>query len=175
MPRLPEIREKNLLPEDKRHVFDYLEETRGAVSNGYSVLLNSPEAAGRIAQLGTFIRFESSLRPVLRELAALTASSELDGYYEQGIHTRDLRNLGVEEAVITAVNERTSLDGLSQETALPIRCARELLREHGLSDSTFEEAREQLGDQGVIELIATIGYYSMLAYLHNAIQVRPAV
>jgi 4-carboxymuconolactone decarboxylase len=174
MPRLPQIFEKDQLPEANRDVIDYLVRTRGAVSPGFAALLNSPEATARIAHLGSFIRFESSLPDRIRELAALTASRELGGVYEQTIHTRDARNLGVPESTIEAVNNGSDLDGLDEDDALPVRCARELLRDHELSDSTFEAARKRLGDQGVVDLAATIGYYSMLACLHNALLVRHA-
>jgi len=36
----------------------------------------------------------------------------------------------------------------------------------------FETAREMLGDQGVVELIGGVGFYAMLAYMHNALDVR---
>ena len=51
-----------------------------------------------------------------------------------------------------------------------MRCARELTRSHELSDEAFEQARQRFGDSGVVELIATIGYYSMLAYVHNGLR-----
>jgi len=45
MPRLPEVTDRNALPEDQRHVFDYLAETRGGVRLPFSELLNHPEAS----------------------------------------------------------------------------------------------------------------------------------
>ena len=171
MPRLPEIRSKDKLPADKQDIIDYLVQTRGAVSNGFSVLLNSPEAASRIAQLGTFVRFESSLPGQIRELAALTASVEMGNPYERTIHTRDALKEGAGQATIDAVNARAPVDAATQDEALAVRCARELLNGHRLSEATFEAAHTRLGDQGVIDLVATVGYYAMLACLHNAVEV----
>src|SRR5690348_7780399 len=104
MARLPEIKERERLPEAHREVHDYLVKTRGAVSGGFAVLLNSPDVAGRIAHVGSYIRFENTLPARVRELAALTASTEMGNSYEQSIHTRDVTNLGVPEATIAAVN-----------------------------------------------------------------------
>jgi len=56
---------------------------------------------------------------------------------------------------------------------LAIDFARQLTRSHKLSDATFETALKRLGDQGVIDLIAAIGYYAMLAVCHVALEVRP--
>src|SRR5205085_12188350 len=96
MARLPGISEKDSLPEAHRDVWDYLVKTRGAVSNGFSPLLHSPDVAGRIAHLGSYIRFENTLPEVMREVAALTASSELGNIYEQTMHSRTLEGLKID-------------------------------------------------------------------------------
>jgi 4-carboxymuconolactone decarboxylase len=174
MPRLQPITEKESLPEQHHGVIDYLVQTRGRVSNGFSVLLNSPDLAGRIAHTGSYVRFESSLPDRLRELAALTASSEMGNVYERTIHTEDVQKLGVPESLIEAIVQGQPLAAdVPSEDSLPVRAARELLRVHELSVATFEEARNLLGDQGVVDLVGNIGYYTMLACLHVAFEVRP--
>jgi 4-carboxymuconolactone decarboxylase len=171
MPRLPEIRDKLPLPAEQHHIVDYLVETRGYVSPGFGQIMNNPEVAYYIAQLGTKIRFHSPLPDNVRELTALVASAELDGVYEQGLHTRDTAEKGVAQATIDSVNRLQAIEGATPEEALAVRCARELIRQHQLSDEAFTQAREAFGDEGVVQLIATIGYYSMLAYVHNALLV----
>jgi 4-carboxymuconolactone decarboxylase len=171
MPRLPEIFERDALPEDQREVHDYLVKTRGAVSGGFAPFLHSPELVARVAHLGTYIRFESTLPAKTRELLALTASSELDNAYERTIHGRDAIARGASQALVDAVIAKRELGDAPDDEVLPVSCARELIRDHALSDATFATAHKELGDQGVVELIGTIGYYAMLAYNHNAMQV----
>lgn len=173
MPRLPEILERDRLPEDKREHFDYLVKTRGAVRGGFAVLLHSPEVAGRIAHVGTYIRFESSLPRRVAELAALTTSTLLDNQYEVAAHLRGARELGVDEATLEAVTSGGDLKGLGDEDRLPVRAARELVNDHALSDAAFNDARRRFGDQGAVDLVATIAYYGALAYLHNAMEIKP--
>lgn len=171
MARLPEIFERDALPEDKRHVHDYLVQTRGRVSPGFGTILNQPEVAYRIAQLGSFIRFESSLPHNVRELAALTASAELHGVYEQALHTRDALPTGAAQSTIDAINSGSEPTEATPEEAIAIRCARELMRARALSDEAFELAVATFGKPATVELIATIAYYAMLAYVHNALLV----
>ncbi len=172
MARLPALRERDALPEEHQHIHDYLVKTRGYVSPGFGAILHKPEAAYFIGQLGTHIRFENELPDNVRELTALVASAELDGVYEQGLHTKDAHEKGVAQPVIDAVNAKSdALPGATDAEAIAVRCARELTRTHELSDEAFEHARRQFGDSGVVELVATIGYYSMLAYVHNALHV----
>lgn len=173
MPRLPELLSKDLIPSEKHDVFDYLVKTRGAVSPGYSVLLNNPDAAGRIAQLGTYIRFESSLPGNVRELAALTASAEVEGRYEQALHTRDALANGVNQNTVDAVNTAVAVKQATPEETVAIQCARELIRDHRLSDEMFQQAQAHFGDAGVIDLVATVGYYAMLGYVHNSLEIKP--
>jgi 4-carboxymuconolactone decarboxylase len=173
MPRLPEIFERDQLPEDKRDVYDYLVKARGRISNGYAQLLHCPELVGRTAHLGTYVRFESSLEPRTIELLAFATSAELDNPYERDIHAQNAAKLGVSQATIDAVQSKADLaDGPAEELLL-VRCVRELIRTHQLSDAAFAAAHAALGDKRVVELIGTIGYYAMLAYAHNAVQVRP--
>ena len=49
----------------------------------------------------------------------------------------------------------------------------ELLRNHRVSEATFDAALTVFGVQGLIDLTATIGYYSMLAAALNAFEVAP--
>jgi 4-carboxymuconolactone decarboxylase len=173
MPRLPQITDKASLPEQHQGVVDYLVQTRGAVSHGYSVLLNSPDLAGRIAHTGSYVRFESTLSDRMRELAALTASAEMANLYERGIHAAAAAELGVPQSTIDAIIHLQPLGEVPAEDALPVRAARELLRVHELSNATFDDARNQLGDQGVVDLVANVGYYTMLACIHVALGVTP--
>ncbi|MFH1634545.1 MAG: carboxymuconolactone decarboxylase family protein [Chloroflexota bacterium] len=172
MPRLPEIFERDKLPEGKREVYDYLMKARGKISNGYATLLHSPEFVARVSHLGSYLRFESSLPAKTKELLAFATSVEMDNPYEEANHIRAAADLGVSQSTIDAVKNKSDLHGASDEEAIIILCVRELTRGHQLSDSTFKTAHTLLGNQAVIELVGTIGFYSMLACVHNAMQVR---
>jgi 4-carboxymuconolactone decarboxylase len=171
VPRLEPITERDALPEDKRHIHDYLVETRGRVSPGFGGILNNPDVAYRIAYLGSQIRFESELPDNVRELVALVASVEMDGVYEQAIHTRDAVPTGVSQATVDAANAKGEMTSATADEALAAQFTRELTRTHGVTDETFAAARERFGDSGVVQLVATAAYYSMLAFVHNALLV----
>ena len=172
MPRLPELTERDALPEDKRFIHDYLVETRGRVSPGFGGILNNPDVAYRIAYLGSHIRFESELPDNVRELVALVASVEMGGIYEQAIHTRDALPAGVSQDTIDSANEKNDeLRDATPDEELAVKLTRELTRTHGVTDATFAAAQARFGNSGVVELVATASYYSMLAFVHNALLV----
>ena len=174
MARVPEIETKDGVPEDKWDIFDSIASSRGSVRGPFAVLLNSPEVAGRVAHLGAYIRFESTLSPAERELAIITTSREFDCDYEWSVHETLAREAGVRSDAIDVVANRRDLDSLTEDEATIVRYGREMFQDHRVSDSTFAAAKARFGDQGVTELTATMGYYGMLACALNALEVEPA-
>ena len=127
MPRIPQIQERSDVPEDMAHHFDAIASSRGRVSGPFSMLLNSPEIAGRAAHLGSYIRFESVLSADVRELAIITAAREFDCHYEWSAHVVLARDSGVREEAIQAVANRRDLDDLTDDEALIIAYGRQML------------------------------------------------
>ena len=48
----------------------------------------------------------------------------------------------------------------------------ELLRQHRISDATFEAVRAQVGDAGIIDVLVVVGYYHSLAHSLQALEVE---
>jgi len=171
MPRLPEIFDRDKLPEDKRQVYDFLMKARVR-----SAIATQPCCTARVrGPRGPpwFVPpLRSSLPPKTTELLAFATSAEMDNPYEEAIHARTAADLGVSQSTIDAVKNKRDLHGASDEEAIIVRCVRELTRGHQLSDSTFNAVHALLGNQAVVDLVGTIGFYSMLACIHNAVQVR---
>jgi 4-carboxymuconolactone decarboxylase len=174
MPRLPEVLDRNALPEDKREIHDYLAKTRGAVRLPFSAFLNNPELTYRIAHVGSYIRFDGTLPDKTRELAILAAAREMDARFEWAGHARLARELGISDSTLDAIANRKAPEGLSEDEALPVRVAQQLLRQHHLSDADFDAARSKFGDAGVVELLGTVGYYSLMACVLNGLEIEPA-
>ncbi len=174
MARITQITERNQVDDDKQHIFDSIATSRGRVSGPFSVLLNSPEVAGRAAHLGAYIRFESTLTPDQRELAIITTAREFDCAYEWAAHATLARDAGVRESAIEIIANGGELSDLTEDEALIVGYGREILRDHRVSEDTFAAAKSQFGEQGVTELTATYGYYGMLACALNAFEVSPS-
>jgi 4-carboxymuconolactone decarboxylase len=174
MPRLPMLTTKDQIPPEAQAAFDAIAESRGRVGGPFAVLLHAPEVAARAAHLGTYIRFESGLPAAVRELATVVAAHECACAYEWAAHQRLAREAGVPEATIAAVAGDGDLAALAADDALVVRFGRDLLTRHRVDDATFAAAQARFGARGVVELTATLGYYSMLACALNAADVQPA-
>src|SRR5271165_5942491 len=107
MARLHPITSKDQVAAEHRAIFDSIVQSRGAVQGPFTMFLHSPELAGRLAHLGAFVRFEGSLDMRVRVLAAMTVAREFEAVYVWGAQTGGARRLGVPEATIAAIRERT--------------------------------------------------------------------
>lgn len=172
--RVPYITAKDQLPDEYHDRYEHIAATRGHVRGPFSVLMNSPELATRIADVGTYVRFEGSLPGAVRELAIVTTARELDCAYEWAIHEPLAREEGVSDAAIDIVAAREPTPPLSEDEALVVRYGRALFRENDVPDDLFQSAKDRFGADGVTELTATFGYYSMLACVLNAFEVVPS-
>ena len=173
MARLPQITTRDeVSPEDQQH-YDYIAGSRGHVVGPFTVLLNNPDLAQRIAHVGTYIRFENTLASSLRELAILTVAREWNCQFEWTAHQPIGEGEGLSAGTIAAVRDRTAPDGLSGDEALVFRYVSSLLENGRVPADVFQQALERFGTRTVTDLTATAGYYSMLACVLNAAEVVP--
>ena len=173
MARVTEIREKSQVPESAHATFDAIVASRGGIVGPFPVLLYSPEVARGIAELGHYLRFETGLSPVERELAILTAARESSAAVEWAGHVRLGRQSGVREEAIEVIGKRGPLSDLLPEEALIVDYGRQILRDKRISQETFDAARKRFGDKVLVDLTALLGYYSMIACALNAFEVMP--
>lgn len=173
MARLKTIIGKNDVPAEHHAIVDAIIESRGAVQGPFTMLLHCPPLAERVMRLGAYVRFEGKLDHRVRVLAAMTVARELDAVYVWGAQTGQARKQGVLEATIAAIREKHSR-GLPTEDAQIVEFTRDLIRRHRVSSASFEALRKRFGDEQLIELTGTIGYYSMLAMTANACELEAA-
>lgn len=168
MARIATIQNKEDLAPEHQPVYDSIVASRGAVGGPFLALLHSPELAQRTAHLGSYVRFESSLDRKLIELAALAAARELECKHEWIAHANHAQKAGIPLETIRAIQQKKGPEHFSSEDAQIISYVQELLRSHRASEATFQALYARLGEKGLVELTATIGYYAMLACTLNA-------
>src|SRR5262245_41661091 len=167
--------EREDLPAEHRHVYDEIAASRGGVQPNFKALLNNPLATARMAALGGYVRFETPLPPRVKVLAILATAREFDGDYVWTANLPQTRNAGVDEATLEAIRESRAPQGLVLEDALIVQFTLELLRQHRITDATYQEVQHRLGDAGVIDLLILIGYYGSLSHTLSALEVMPPV
>jgi 4-carboxymuconolactone decarboxylase len=169
--RLKSITGKNDVPAEHHAIVDAVIKSRGAVQGPFTMLLHCPPLAERVMQLGAYVRFEGKLDHRVRVLAAMTAAREFDAVYVWGAQTGQARKQGVPESTIIAIREKHSR-GIPAEDAQIVDLTRDLIRKHRVDAASMKALQQRFGDEQLIELTGTIGYYSMLAMTANACELE---
>ncbi|MFQ5764995.1 MAG: carboxymuconolactone decarboxylase family protein [Rhodospirillales bacterium] len=172
MERLSTLDPESLSPR-QRDVYDKVAGTRGGVRGPFAVLLRCPEIADGVQALGAQLRFAGGLPGRLRELAILTTARFWTAQYEWAAHAPIAEKEGLDPAVIDAIAQwRKPVFDAAEEKAVYDFCHESLGRRR-VGDDTYARALESLGEDGVVELAAVVGYYSLISTVLNAFEVAP--
>jgi len=166
MPRVQMIEEREDASPDQLETFDHIAASRGTMIRPFAAMLHRPEIARATADLGAVIRYQSTLTDHDRELVICVTAIERDCVFEWHSHSPIARSAGVSDTTLGSVRDQDEID--DEDDAALVEFVRELTRSGGVSDSIFEQLRARLGDAGVVELAAIIGYYTMMALFMNA-------
>lgn len=169
MARIPAVTRERIR-EDLRSIFDEVSSGPGGVGTGpMSVLKYSPEMARRAIPLFQYVRNESILPQTVRELAMLTTARATDCPYIWNAHAALGRQTGLSDALVDALRDRQPLPPMTEAEAIVIRLGTEFFQTHRISQETFAVALRQFGTQGLVELTTLMGFYAMLAFNANAV------
>jgi 4-carboxymuconolactone decarboxylase len=168
VPRIPLPTPETMTPE-QRKVYDMIVTgPRGTLVGPLRAALHSPELAEKWQQLGELLRFRTSLAPQLSELAILVTARRWSCQVEWYIHARAAAACGLDAAIIETIRNGQS-PMIADWEARPIYDYSVELSTHGkVSDKVYGATLAMLGEVGVVELTALIGYYTMVAMTLNA-------
>ncbi len=71
--------------------------------------------------------------------------------------------------LVNSLRDKRPLPRLSAEEAAVINCGTEFFKTHRVSQNTFDAMLELFGAQGLVELTSLMGYYAMLAFNANTV------
>jgi len=167
MARVPLITSKDQIAPEHHAIADQIIGSRGALGGPFQVFLHSPDIAGRIAHVGTLVRFEGTLDFRVRVLAAMVVAREYEALYVWGAQTGSARKQNVPESTIDAIRD-DRIDGVPPEDAQIIEYTRTLLRKHRIPEVMDKAMRARFGNDQMVQLTGAIGYYSLLCMTVNA-------
>ena len=143
----------------------------GALVGPFNAMLLNPHVGDRVQRLGEALRFDISLPRNVIEVATLVVGSHWRAQFEWWAHERLAKQAGVSAEVIAAIKcgERPVFSNDDEAGAYDV--ASELYRTQRLTDASYAKAVQRFGESGVFELIALVGYYSLVSLLLNGFDV----
>ncbi len=157
----------DMTPAQRTMTENILAGPRTAMGGPFNVLLRSPELGDLSQALGAYIRFNSSLPGTLRELAIIMTARHWTAHFEWYAHKNAALAEGLDPAIVDAIAAGRRPESMQADEAIVYDLCNEIFTDHRVSDATFNEAIDALGERGVVDVIGTVGYYSLVSMLLN--------
>ena len=171
MSRYREITTADMTPA-QRHVHDLIiAGRRGRFGGPFQLLIRAPEICEHASQLGEHLRWGTSMPDRLSELAIITTARFWRAQHEWYAHAPLAEKGGIPHAAVEAIRRGETPSFEQKDEALVHRICTELFTTQRLSDVSFADAIGTLGEQGLVEVIAIVGYYTLIGNVLNAFQV----
>ena len=178
MTRLPYLRYDDL-DTGGREVWDGIVGSRGAelvnadggLIGPFNAFVHAPGVGWHLSRLGGRLRFRTSIERRLSELAIITVGAHWKAEFEWWAHARMAREQGVPDLVIEAIGRGEEPAFEADDERVVYAVARQVTETGQLDQPGYDAASRLLGDEGMVELVALCGYYTLVSYLLNAFAV----
>lgn len=170
-PRLKVPSESDLSPEQAILLAE-IQKTRGTGTLGgpFAVFLHSPEFGDLAQKLGAFCRYRTKVPPHLSEFTILVLARFWRSQYEFWIHAPIAEKAGVKPETIKAIRTGRPLKLTKDQRAIYDFVA-ELHKTKRVSDKNYKRVQALFGDEGTIEFVGIVGYYTLVAMTLNVFRV----
>jgi len=133
----------------------------------FNIWLRSPKLAESFRVVSEQIRFNSSLPLKLNEFAILITAQKWSSPYEWYAHHRLALKAGLDPRIADQLAQGVKPQGMGNEEEAIYDFVTELLQTNQVSDNNFIKVKNLFSEQGVVDLIATTGYYVLVAMALN--------
>lgn len=164
---MPPIPADKMTDAQKAAAAEFLANRKAEVFGPFVPLLRSPELMLRAMAMGDYLRYRSTLPPRLNELVILITSRQWTQQYEWNLHYAESLKAGLRASIANAVAEGRRPEAMSEDEEIVYEFSTELLLTQGVSDRTYALALTKFGEQGTIDMIGVLGYYTFQAMVLN--------
>lgn len=164
-PRFPQLTLEELNPDQRKLADEIMKFSRVGISGPYNILMRSPVLLRRMLDLLDYLRWNTSLPLHLNEFAILIVGRRWRSQIEWFAHVPIALKAGLSQAIIDDLKQKKRPEGMKDDEAIVYDFCTELAANHQVSDATFTRAKSVLGEQQVVDLIATSGTYVTVAMM----------
>jgi 4-carboxymuconolactone decarboxylase len=157
---------------EQARVYDAAKQTSGIVGGPYTAYIRLPKLFEACQNLRDSIA-SGPLSQREQQIVNLVVARHWNARYPWFAQARRSRAVGIDQAVIDAINARKtpSLADARERTCFVV--ASELLTTKGLSDQTYAAAEQTMSLEGLVALVASTGSFSMTCLTANTFGIEP--
>lgn len=184
MSRLRGLRRDELDPE-QLELFDALVESRrgggsfdlftpeGALAGPFNAMVFAPALGRHWSALGARLRFDSVLEQRLVELVICVVGAHFRAEFEFHAHAPLARAAGVADDVLDALRRGALPEFARDDERILYDLTVRMVRAEQIPGDVYATVAALVGEAGMVELAALVGYYSALAMSMNLFAVEP--
>jgi len=163
------------LPPAGRALFAALSAKRKARGEGfggpYVALLNHPELARRIEELGFFLKFEGVLPRPVYQFIVLSVAQATNASFEWHDHVQRAVAAGLPRDIVVSIGDGR-MDALAHPYSLVHAILQKTTAWQPLPDDLQARAVAQWGREGLVEIVVVSGFYQMFAAINEGFDIR---
>lgn len=172
-------RTRDELTNEQRDEYDDLARTRpprpdGKIGGPFDAWLLSPELSHRLRGLAGMLWERTTLDRGLVELAICITGRFWEANVEWAAHAPRAIEYGIASEVLDAVFEERRPEFAPEEQLLLYDVCIALHRDRALPESLHLRAVSVFGEQGLVEIISVIGFYTLVSMTLNAFEIPVA-
>jgi len=157
---------------DFARYYEELTQTGGRVGGPSIAYMRNPQFFRLNQAVGETVR-TNSLTPTERQIAVITTVRHFGAKFAWAVQVRRALAVGVERATIEAINERRRPQLTLPGELAAWEVADHLAGKRALDDATYAKAMAVLGEQRLVDLVITVGFFSMVGTTLRAFEIDP--
>ncbi len=165
--RFPPLKFEEMTPEQKSMVEHLLSGQRRGLGGPFNVLLRSPEMGDAAQKFGEQGRFHPGLSRQVAEMVIIMTARYWGAQFEWNAHKNAALQAGLSPAIAEAIATGKRPAGMDADLEAAYNFIDELFTTHQVSDATFAATKAKFGERGVVDILATTGWYSMVSMALN--------
>lgn len=165
-------------PEDVREEYAHLSRARpprpdGMFGGPFDTWLRSPEMSRALRRFGGMIWERTSLDRGIVELAICVAGRHWQANVEWNAHAPRAIEHGIPASVMDDVLAGRAPATDREDIRATVEISEALLEGKALSQALYDRGVGLFGERGMVELAATVGYYTLVAFTLRMFEVEP--
>jgi hypothetical protein len=157
---------------EQGRVYDTAKQTTGIVGGPYTAYIRLPNLFEACQNLRSCLA-DGPLSRREQQIIHMAVARHWNARYPWYAQVRNSLSIGVEQAIIDAINTRTTPVFADARERTCFVVANELLARKALSDETYATALAAIGLEDLVAAVATTGSFSMTCLTASAFSVDP--
>lgn len=179
--RLPQVQREDLDAVGRQAFDTYVSPGTGyetGLRGPVGMWMHSPVLAEAIFDVRQRVRYGTDKDQRITELIILSTAREISNQYEWSAHEPLGRAAGLEDEIMEFIkwrrpmSEAGAIAGFGETEQALVQFVRELVGDRDVSSASFARVHEIFGDEGLMDVVGLVGYYSFVAVTLDAFDLQ---